>query len=176
MKYLKIIVVLLGYIAVASSCNSQLTAEQQEIINQTKANFIFVKGGTFIMGKAPIPKSMPEHEVTLDSYSMSKYETTWKDYDLYTELSGQEKLREDYRDLKDYAPNYGVKAISWQMARTYCQWLGQQLELPMDLPTEAQWEYAARSRGLDVAHATDSGKIEGNYTQKRNYIGSKVAV
>ncbi|TAJ01857.1 hypothetical protein DMA11_24590 [Marinilabiliaceae bacterium JC017] len=37
----------------------------------------------------------------------------------------------------------------------------------MDLPTEAQWEYAARSRGQAVANATDNGKLEG----PRNYWG-----
>ncbi len=50
--------------------------------------------------------------------------------------------------------------MTWYQARDYCQWLGKQIGYPMDLPTEAQWEYAARSRGKAVAHATNNGDIE----------------
>lgn len=42
----------------------------------------------------------------------------------------------------------------------YSQWLGQQLDLPMSLPTEAQWEYAARNLGQDVLFPTDTGEID----------------
>ena len=129
-----------------------------------------------MMGKAPAIKTTPVHEVTLDGYSISKYETTFKEYDLYTELNNLEKIKPKYRHRVDYGDNYGVKSVTWQQSKDYCKWLGVQLNLPISLPTEAQWEYAARSRGLNVNHATDSGKIEGNYTEKRNYIGSKVEV
>ena len=153
---------LLGVLLLTVSCNSQKqpTPEQQQVIDAAKANFVFVEGGTFLMGKAPGIITSPVHEVTLDGYSISKYETTFKEYDVYTELNDLEKHKPDYRDLKDYKPNYGVKSITWYQAKDYCKWLGVQLNLPINLPTEAQWEYAARSRGLNVNHATKSGKIE----------------
>jgi formylglycine-generating enzyme required for sulfatase activity len=50
--------------------------------------------------------------------------------------------------------------VSWYGAKAYCQWLGKLTKLPFDLPTEAQWEYAARSGGKRVLFATDNGKIE----------------
>lgn len=46
----------------------------------------------------------------------------------------------------------------------------------LDLPTEAQWEYVARNRGKRVEHATNSGKIEGSYTEKRNYLVTEMKV
>ena len=162
---------LVAILMLATSCNSQKqpTPEQQQVINTAKANFVFVEGGTFLMGKAPAIFTTPVHQVTLDSYSISKYETTFKEYDLYTELKGLEKINPKYRHRKDYGSNYGVKSITWYQAKDYCKWLGVQLNLPISLPTEAQWEYAARSRGLNVNHATNSGKIEGSFTEKRNY-------
>ncbi len=42
----------------------------------------------------------------------------------------------------------------------YCQWLGKQVGIPMNLPTEAQWEYAARNKGQYIISTTDNGKYE----------------
>ncbi|MEI2514549.1 formylglycine-generating enzyme family protein, partial [Acinetobacter soli] len=50
--------------------------------------------------------------------------------------------------------------VSWQQAHDYCQWLDQQVGIPMTLPTEAQWEYAARNRGQYVIYPTDNGEYE----------------
>ena len=152
-------------------CSSQRepTPEQQTVLDSAKANLVFVEGGSFMMGKEGYPKANPVHKVTLDSYSMSKYETTFKEYDVYTQINNLDSIAPRWRNLDGMGLNYGVNVVTWQQARNYCQWLGEQLNLPIDLPTEAQWEYAARSRGLDVEHATNSGKIEGSYTEKRNY-------
>jgi formylglycine-generating enzyme required for sulfatase activity len=161
--FMNIIYILISIIScVTTSCSSQTkaTPEQQQIINQAKANFVFVKGGTFVMGNRNVQHAT-EHQVTLDSYSISKYETTFKEFDIYSELNEKEKLASYYRDLKGFGQNYGAKWMNWHQAKAYCQWLGTQFNLPIDLPTEAQWEYAARSRGLNIEHATDSGKIEG---------------
>lgn len=46
------------------------------------------------------------------------------------------------------------------MAKDYCQWLGKESNLPVDLPTEAQCEFAARSGGNPVIFPTDKGKYE----------------
>lgn len=50
--------------------------------------------------------------------------------------------------------------VNWFGAKAYCGWLATTSKLPFDLPTEAQWEYAARSRGQRLLHATDNGKLE----------------
>ena len=146
---------------VVISCNSQKqgTPEQQAILSKAKANFVFVEGGTFIMGNNNVYDA-PEHKVTLDSYSISKYETTFKEFDVYSEINEKEKLASDYRDAEGFGPKFGAKWMNWHQADDYCKWLGTQLNLSLGLPTEAQWEYAARSRGLNVEHATDSGRIE----------------
>jgi len=50
--------------------------------------------------------------------------------------------------------------VDWYGAQKYCQWIGQQIGRKMDLPTEAQWEYAARNRGQMIVWPTDDGSIE----------------
>ncbi len=158
----------------ANSCTSQhgLTPEQQAHLEQLKGNFVFVEGGTFVMGKRGIPQASSVHEVTLDSYSISKYETTFKDFDLYTTTNGLDSIAPRWRKNEGMGPDFGAAFMTWFAARDYCIWLGKQLQLPIDLPTEAQWEYAARSRGLDVQHATNSGLIEGG--DKDNYGDGEV--
>jgi sulfatase modifying factor 1 len=164
---------LLLFCVLIQSCNSQKSAtpEQEQILEDAKANFVFVEGGTFIMGNNDYHYTTLEHQVTLDSYSISKYETTFKEFDVYSKLNNKEKLAFEYRDVKEFSGNYGAKWMNWYEAQSYCQWLGEQLNLPIDLPTEAQWEYAARSRGLDVEHATDSGLLEGGVDD--NYATDK---
>ncbi|GAA5172780.1 formylglycine-generating enzyme family protein [Viridibacterium curvum] len=143
----------------------------QALVTKTKKNLIFVEGGTFEMGDfgmvhspAKLPyygalDAMPLHKVTLDSFSISAYKTTYEDYDVYTEATGQKKIAQDPRDIY-YKRRTAPARTHWQAARDYCQWLGTQVGTPMDLPTEAQWEYAARNRGQMVIYATDNGKID----------------
>ena len=138
---------------------------------RTLQQMVFVEGGTFMMGDvgyidengvkkffAPSPKVFPVHQVTLTSYSMNSLETTFGDYDAYTIYVGKETVLPDYRDI--FTQQHPAWGMNWYQAREYCQWLGEQIGYAMDLPTEAQWEYAARSRGLAVAYATNNGKFE----------------
>jgi formylglycine-generating enzyme required for sulfatase activity len=89
---------------------------------------------------------------------ISKYKVTNKDYNDYLNITNKEKLPlgmgQDHPSiLKD---DVSV-SIPWQQAKDFCLWVGKHSGKKGDLPTEAQWEYAARSRGLYVAYATDDG-------------------
>ncbi|MBE0407713.1 formylglycine-generating enzyme family protein [Psychrobacter sp. AOP22-C1-22] len=155
---------------------SNLSADEQQQLNdflaQQKENMRFIEGGSYEMGDfghkldwtggLPISSeydSKPLHPVTLDSFSMNAYKATYDDFDTYSMATG--KPREG---MQDYAVELhqptAAAGVNWQTAQHYCQWLGQQLDVPMSLPTEAQWEYAARNRGEYVLFPTDNGKVD----------------
>ncbi|WP_167761280.1 formylglycine-generating enzyme family protein [Duganella callida] len=103
--------------------------------------------------------SKPLHKVQLDAFAISKFPVTYKQFDLFTAAVrlpriNQEKIAQKYRK-----PDYPA-GVTWQGAKDYCAWLGQQANLKMDLPTEAQWEYAARSGGKRHLYATNNGRFE----------------
>lgn len=153
--------------------NCSPTEEINALKQRTLDNLVFVKGGTFMMGDVgyedesgqfrnfgPDADAFPAHQVTLTSYSILRYEITFAEYDFFAEVFGREKPYQRYRSQVNMGSNYPVHGVTWDESRNYCQWLGELIGYPMDLPTEAQWEYAARSRGKAVAYATDNGEFE----------------
>lgn len=146
--------------------------EVKALLDKTLKNMRFVEGGTFEMGDFG-PKHSPDKlyytsaednkppwKVTLDSFSMSAFKTTYEDYDVFSRAIGRELIAQD-EVSRDYRFPKAAAGLNWQQAREYCKWLGALLEQPIDLPTEAQWEYAARSRGQYFLIATDNGKVDG---------------
>jgi formylglycine-generating enzyme required for sulfatase activity len=110
------------------------------------------------------------HKVTLSSFNMNAYKTTLEDFNIFTEATGQPKSYYNELFTSEIAHEVAT-GMDWQQAKDYCQWLGKQVGMPMDLPTEAQWEYVARNKGQYTAFATDTGKVEPekNLWSKKQY-------
>nr|WP_319528321.1 SUMF1/EgtB/PvdO family nonheme iron enzyme [Pseudomonas laurentiana] len=104
------------------------------------------------------------HPVKLSSYYLSKFQTTIRDFDLFFIAQGKplydakNRKREDIQFL--YKPDLPAPTQRWQEAKDYCGWLATLSGYPVDLPTEAQWEYAARNRGQYVFFPTDDGGLD----------------
>jgi sulfatase modifying factor 1 len=154
--------------AVSSVSSTDLDSNIKTLIAKVKSSLRPLKGGTFEMGDWGTESgqhydldtwSRPLHKVSLDGFSMMAYKVTYEDFDVFTEATGNERISLDENGIIDRAPKRPA-GVSWYGAKAYCKWLGELTKLPFDLPTEAQWEYAARSGGKRVLFATDNGKLE----------------
>ncbi len=105
---------------------------------------IYIPPGKFMMGaNNGDAEEKPSHEVDLDGYWIGKYEVTFNQYDRYCDETGKKKP-DDLGWGRDKRP---VIYVSWDDAVAYCEWLSQKIGLTFKLPTEAQWEKAARGPG-----------------------------
>ena len=106
----------------------------------------------------------PLHQVELSSYYLAAKKTRLGDFDLHRSLDGKEPVLNELRSrerLKYAFDPMNVAPIRyWQEAKDYCQWLGKVSGYPVDLPTEAQWEYAARNKGQKTLYPTDDGSLK----------------
>jgi formylglycine-generating enzyme required for sulfatase activity len=94
----------------------------------------------------------PPKWVELDGFAIQQYKVTYGDFDVYVQANalpahppkGDDDFHRIWRDARtgDDVP----VGVAWQQAKDYCLWLGKVTGLPFDLPTEAQWEFAASNR------------------------------
>jgi serine/threonine-protein kinase len=148
-------------------------------VGEKEVGFVLIRGGEFVMGHAPVENgpnasalegALPPRKVTLSSFYMQEQETSNGEMDAYVGSPEFTKEAESRNTNKkallekwaEQSPRFGenmneemvepafpVSGIRHEMATAYAQWLGGKL------PTEAQWEYAARSRGGDVLYPWD---------------------
>ena len=126
-----------------NSSTTGLSAELNKLIN----NMVYVSGGTFIMGGDDSSDQMPTHSVTLSSYYICKYEVTQA---LWRAVMGSNPS-----NFK--GDNLPVEWVSWNDCQTFINRLNSYTGRNFRLPTEAEWEFAARG---------------GNYSRHYKYSGS----
>ena len=126
-------------------------AEQAEQIIPIEPEMIGIPAGHFLRRSVYSTNSV--YSVNIDSFALSKYEVTFEEYDLFTDATG----REQADDRGWGRGRHPVINVSWEDAVAYTHWLSSQTGKNYRLPSEAEWEYAARA-GSTVEHTGSTTK------------------
>jgi len=156
-----------------------LSADQvasKELVLQKGADvggdFVFVQGGTFSMGDNEWDWAKPIHSVTVSDFYIGKYEVTQKEWKA---VMGSNPSNFKGDDLP-------VEKVSWDDCQEFIRKLNAKTGKKYRLPTEAEWEYAARggnkSNGYEYSGSNDLGSVgwfTDNSGSKTHPVGQKQA-
>jgi formylglycine-generating enzyme required for sulfatase activity len=117
-------------------------------IPQQEPRLILIPEGWFAMGSEDGQENeRPIHQVWIDSFYLAECQVTNAEYAGFLDATG-ENVPPLWNDPKFNHPEQPVVAVSWYESMKYCEWLSEISGRKYRLPTEAEWERAARG-GLD---------------------------
>jgi len=190
-KAILFLLVLMFFIACGgrgSSVNNPLAGNDPLAIEM-----VFVKGGTFMMGCTLEQGDdcrdweKPAHRVTLSDFYIGKYEVTQKQWQEIMGTTVKQQQDEDNWEAEDWplygeGDDYPMYYVNWREAQEFIKRLNRKTGKKYRLPTEAEWEYAARggnqSRGYKYSGSDDIDEVAwygGNSGRVTHPVGTKKA-
>ena len=161
-----------------------------KVVNDGHGDYLYVPGGPFKMGDNfgdGLPREKPVHTVDVDAFYIGKFEVTnaeWKafrddaGYDDASLWPGNRVMPKTQIPYWSQANNHGggtagtenypVLGVNWDGAVAYCNWISKKTGKKYRLPTEAEWEKAAR--GTDQRRYPWGNTIDHSYA---NYVGAQ---
>ncbi len=122
---------------------------------------IALERGAFRMGSEEGNKDeLPVHTEWIGDFYLGKYEVTVGQWRMYCKETGREMPQFSGGNAFDWNNDLPISGVSWHEATDFCKWLSEKTGLPYRLPTEAEWEYAARG---------------GNFAEEKRYSGGSDA-
>ena len=155
--------------------SSNVTVSQKDVLQKLIDSMVKVEGGTFTMGatseqgSASWDDEKPAHQVTISDYMIAKTEVT---QELWEAIMGSNPSRYESED-------FPVEQVSWDDCQKFILKLNGLTGLNFRLPTEAEWEYAARggnkSKGYEYSGSNDISCVawyKGNASLKTHAVAT----
>ena len=183
------VLLLLALLAAALVLDSA-PAGTPPMVNDGHGDYVYVPAGAFRMGDNfgdGDPRERPVHAVELDAFYIAKYEMTNGEWKKFRDDPGYDDPKfwpggrvvpknqvpywSDARNHGGGTPDsddYPVLGVNWDSATAYCNWLSAKTGKKYRLPTEAEWEKAAR--GTDQRRYPWGNTIDRSYA---NYVGAQ---
>jgi len=160
--------------------NNDSTGIQEPGKSVNQSGMVYFEGGSFMMGSVNgLPNEQPVHKVEVQSFKIDKYPVTNAEFRRFAEATGYKTDAEKFGDSGVFdlntsgwilkpganwqyptgeksapaADNHPVTQVSWNDARTFALWMGKRL------PTESEWEYAARCGGKSTSRFSWGEKL-----------------
>jgi formylglycine-generating enzyme required for sulfatase activity len=161
-----------AFLAVILACDSGAAWAADTVTEPPMAS---IPAGAFAMGSSttnaapPYPVEQPVHEVRIAAFQLAEYEVTVGQFRQFIKATGHKTESTCWRYAANEwgmenakaswdAPAYQqgeyhpVMCVTWTDARAYTAWLAAQTGKPYRLPSESEWEYAARAGSPDEYH------------------------
>ena len=117
----------------------EVLAQTQQGGDVSTDNMVYLAGGGFLMGSNEVREESPEFEAKVEPFFIDKFPVTVEEYNTFLEATRRPEPKY-WRDPEFNGPRQPVSGVTFDDALAYATWAGKQL------PTERQWEFAARGK------------------------------
>ena len=153
-----------------------MEAKEIALADSVTMQLIPIPAGSYVLGDGSRFADEPEKVVTIDApFYMSSTEVTLAQYKLFNEahengfIDGRGKDRRSRGICDMNQPEFPVVRISLDEANAFCKWLSDKTGMKVSLPTEEQWEWAARAGSAGENYLSPAEQAKGyNIADKRN--------